>query len=82
MNKLGYPLLVAALAGSVACTNMSREEQGTFSGAGIGALAGAGIAAIAGGDGWTGAAVGAIAGGVVGNIKGREAERRDRYRRY
>ena len=76
MNKLTYPLLAVALVSSVACTNMSREEQGTFTGAGIGALAGAGIAAIAGGNGWTGAAVGAVAGSVVGNIKGREAERR------
>jgi outer membrane lipoprotein SlyB len=77
MNKFVYPLLAVALVGSVACTNMSREEQGTATGAGIGALAGAGIAAIAGGNGWTGAAVGAVAGSVVGNIRARDAERRD-----
>jgi len=74
MKKLAYPLLAVALAGSVACTNMTKEQQGTVTGAGIGAAAGAGIAAIAGGSGWTGAAVGAVAGGVVGNIKGKEAE--------
>jgi hypothetical protein len=74
MNKLKYSLLVLALAGSVACTNMTREQQGTVTGTGIGAAAGAGIAAISGGNGWTGAAIGAVAGGVVGNIKGREAE--------
>ena len=74
MNKFAYPLLAIALAGSVACTNMSGEQQGTVTGAGIGAAAGAGIAAISGGDGWTGAAIGAVAGGVIGNIKGREAD--------
>jgi outer membrane lipoprotein SlyB len=71
MKRLTYPVLALVLGGSVACTNMSREAQGTMTGTAIGAAAGAGIAAIAGGDGWTGAAVGAIA----GNIKGREAER-------
>ena len=74
MKKFAYPVLAIALAGSVACTNMTKEQQGTVTGAGIGAAAGAGIAAIAGGNGWTGAAIGAVAGGVVGNIKGKEAE--------
>lgn len=76
MRKLAYPLLAIALGSSVACTNMSGEQQGTLTGAGIGAAAGAGIAAISGGSGWTGAAVGAVAGGVVGNIKGKEADQR------
>jgi hypothetical protein len=76
MKKYTYPLLAIALGSSVACTNMSGEQQGTLTGAGIGAAAGAGIAAIAGGNGWTGAAVGAVAGGVIGNIKGREADQR------
>jgi len=75
MNKFTYPLLALALGTSVACTNMTKEEQGTASGAAIGAAAGAGIAAIAGGSGWTGAVVGGVAGAVVGNIKGKEAER-------
>jgi len=76
MNKFAYPLLALALGSSVACTNMSSEQQGTVTGAGIGAAAGAGIAAISGGNGWTGAAIGAVAGGVVGNIKGKEADQR------
>jgi len=76
MNKFAYPLLAIALGGSVACTNMSGEQQGTVTGAGIGAAAGAGIAAISGGDGWTGAAIGAVAGGIMGNIKGREADQK------
>ncbi len=74
MRKIAYPLVVLGLVSSVACTNMTKQEQGTLSGAGMGAVAGAGIAAIAGGSGWTGAAVGAVAGGVVGNMKGKEAE--------
>ncbi len=60
---------VLVLALSSGCTNMSRTQQGTLSGAGLGAAAGAGIAAIAGGSvGWgalAGAGVGALAGAVV-----------------
>jgi len=74
MKKIAYPVVAIVLGSSVACTNMSSEQQGTVTGAGIGAAAGAGIAAIAGGNGWTGAAVGAAAGAVVGNIRGREAD--------
>ncbi|MDX2507649.1 MAG: glycine zipper domain-containing protein [Gammaproteobacteria bacterium] len=74
MNKYTYPLIAIMLGSSVACTNMSKEEQGTLTGGAIGAVVGGGIAAATGGDGWTGAAIGAIAGGVIGNIKGKEAE--------
>jgi hypothetical protein len=65
-------LAIAILTTVVAfgCTTMTPQQQGTVSGAAIGAAAGAGIAAISGGSGWTGAAIGAVAGGVVGNIKG------------
>lgn len=70
MKKITYPILALMLGSSVACTNMTSEQQGTVSGAGMGALAGAGIASLAGGSGWTGAAIGAVAGGVAGNIKG------------
>jgi len=76
MKKIAYPLVAIALGGSVACTNMSGEQQGTLTGAGIGAAAGAGIAAIAGGSGWTGAAVGAVAGGIIGNIEGKKSDNR------
>lgn len=76
MKKITYPILALAIVSSAACTNMTKEQQGTVTGAGIGAAAGAGIAAISGGSGWTGAAVGAVAGGVVGNIQGKEAEKR------
>jgi osmotically inducible lipoprotein OsmB len=72
MKKIAYPLLAIAMASTVACTNMSKEEQGTMTGAGIGAVAGAGIAALSGGSGWTGAAIGAVVGGIVGDIKGKD----------
>ncbi len=67
-------LALAVLTGlTVGCTNMSKTEQGTVTGAGIGAAAGAGIGALAGNTG-AGALVGAAAGAVVGNIKGSQAE--------
>jgi uncharacterized protein YcfJ len=69
MKHLGLALAITTALLAAGCTNMTPEQQGTTSGAAIGALAGAGIAAIAGGSGWTGAAVGAVAGGVAGNIK-------------
>ena len=70
MKRLAWMSTVAAMTLLGACTNMTPQQQGTMSGAGMGALGGAGIAAIAGGDAWTGAAIGAIAGGVAGTIKG------------
>src|SRR5262249_51357209 len=66
----GTIVTVAAVATVISCTSMTPQQQGTVTGAAVGAAAGAGIAAIAGGSGWTGAAVGAGAGGGVGNIKG------------
>jgi osmotically inducible lipoprotein OsmB len=72
MKTFTISLLAMALLGSVACTDMTREQQGTLSGAGIGAAAGAGIAALSGGSGWTGAAIGAVAGGIAGNIKSKK----------
>lgn len=65
-------MFTAALgvASLIGCTSMTPQQQGTVSGAAIGAAAGAGIAAISGGSGWTGAAIGAAAGGVVGHIRG------------
>jgi hypothetical protein len=59
-----------AIAVLAACTNMTPQQQGTLSGAGIGAAAGAGIAAISGGNAWTGAAIGGVAGAIAGNIHG------------
>ncbi len=60
MERTGLALVIAAVLAVMGCTNMTPREQGTVSGAAIGAAAGAGIAAISGGSGWTGAAVGAV----------------------
>ena len=61
MKKITTISLALIAGGLIGCTNMTPQQQGTMSGAAIGAAAGAGIAAIAGGSGWTGAAVGAPA---------------------
>ncbi len=73
-NRLGLMAGIAAAAIAVGCTNMTPQQQGTLSGAGIGAASGAGIAAISGGNAWTGAAIGGVAGGVAGNIRGGRAQ--------
>lgn len=70
MKRIVTVVAIAVVTGVVGCTTMTPQQQGTVTGAAIGAAAGAGIAAISGGSGWTGAAIGAVAGGVVGNIKG------------
>lgn len=70
MKKTGLVVAAAVAAVVIGCTNMTPQQQGTLSGAGIGAAAGAGIAAISGGNAWTGAAIGGVAGGVAGNIRG------------
>lgn len=73
---LATALIAALFASGIACTNMSRTQQGVASGAALGALGGAGISAISGGyAGWgalAGAGLGALAGGIVGH----EQERR------
>jgi osmotically inducible lipoprotein OsmB len=67
--------VIAALAALViGCTDMTKKQQGTASGAAIGAVAGAGIVALAGGSAWTGAAVGLAAGAVAGHIKAEKEE--------
>ena len=70
MKPFGAIAAIAGAAVVIGCTTMTPQQQGTVTGAAIGAAAGAGIAAVSGGSGWTGAAIGAVAGGVVGNIKG------------
>jgi osmotically inducible lipoprotein OsmB len=74
MKRLGLIAAIAAATIVIGCTNMTPQQQGTMSGAGIGAASGAGIAAISGGNAWTGAAIGGVAGGVVGNIRGGRAQ--------
>ena len=68
MKRIGMVIATVAMAGVVGCTDMTPRQQGTMSGAAIGA--GAGIAAISGGNAWTGAAIGGAGGAVAGNIRG------------
>ena len=74
MKRIAVIVAMAALI--IGCTNMTTKQQGTASGAAIGAVAGAGIVALAGGSAWTGAAVGLVAGGVAGHIKAENEEQR------
>jgi osmotically inducible lipoprotein OsmB len=67
MKRIAILAAIATLI--IGCTNMTKTQQGTASGAAIGTVAGAGIVALAGGSAWTGAAVGMVAGGVAGHIK-------------
>ena len=72
LKRLGSMMVIVAVTGVVGCTDMTPQQQGTLSGAAIGAAGGAGIAAIAGGSPWTGAAIGVVAGSVAGNIRGNQ----------
>ena len=74
MKRNATIITLSCALGVLGCTTMTPQEQGTVTGAAIGAAAGAGIAAISGGSGWTGAAIGAVAGGFVGNIKGKQQQ--------
>ena len=51
MKKTKLAMATLAVLAMLGCTNMSAQQQGTVSGAAIGAAAGAGIASIAGGSG-------------------------------
>ena len=78
MKRFGLIAILAAIVALLGCTNMSAKQQGTLTGAGIGAVAGAGIVSLAGGSAWTGAAVGLVAGGVAGHIHGSNVEEQQR----
>ena len=65
---------LALALGPLACTNMTKTEQGIVSGGALGALGGAGIAAIAGGSGTMGALIGAGAGAIAGGVIGYKDE--------
>ena len=74
MKRILMTAVVAGLFSVMSCTSMTPKQQGTASGAAIGAVTGAGIVALTGGSAWTGAAVGMVAGGVAGHIKGDREE--------
>ena len=60
--------LVAMLAATTACSNMSQREQRALSGGAIGAAGGAAIGAVTGGSWLTGALVGGAGGAAVGAL--------------
>ena len=61
-------VLTCLLLTITACSNMTKEQQSTVSGAAIGGAAGTGIAALAGGSIGVGLAVGSAVGAAAGNI--------------
>ncbi|MGF6230661.1 osmotically inducible lipoprotein OsmB [Inquilinus ginsengisoli] len=69
MTRRLLPIALAAALLAAGCTNMSREAQGTLSGAGIGAAGGVALTALTGGSLLAGGVIGAAAGGVAGNLK-------------
>jgi hypothetical protein len=75
MKRIMMTAVVAGVLSVMGCTSMTPKQQGTASGAAIGAVAGAGIVALTGGSAWTGAAVGLVAGGVAGHIKADNEEK-------
>ena len=56
----------------VGCAGMSRTQQTTLSGAGIGAVGGGLLGAVVGGSPLVGAAIGAGVGGAAGYIVGEQ----------
>lgn len=74
MTKAACLAIAITLSGVVGCTSMSPQQQGTLSGAALGAAAGAGISALAGGKAGIGAVAGGALGAVIGNIEGRKQQ--------
>ena len=71
MRNAAILLLAGTLLfGSLGCTNMTKTQQGTLSGAALGAAAGGGISALAGGSGTIGALVGGGIGALAGGLYG------------
>ena len=78
MKRILMTVAASVALSVIGCTSMTPKQQGTASGAAIGAVAGAGIVALTGGSAWTGAAVGAVAGGVAGHMKADREEEKAR----
>jgi len=74
MKQIAVIFILLVLFFTLGCYGMSRKEQMTLSGAGIGAAGGAVVGAFSGGSPAVGAVVGAGIGGVTGYILGEEGE--------
>lgn len=68
MKHIAVIFIIVALTFSFGCTGMSKKEQSTLSGAGIGAVGGGLLGAVVGGSPVTGAVIGAGVGGAAGYI--------------
>lgn len=70
MKHIMVVFIILALVSTFGCSGMSRTEQKTLSGAGIGAGGGAVLGAVTGGSPVVGAVVGGGVGAVTGYILG------------
>ncbi len=80
MRQNAVILIILVFLFTAGCYGMSRTQQTTLSGAGIGAVGGAVVGAFAGGSPAVGAAVGAGIGGITGYFVGESGEREYRRR--
>ena len=73
MKRIVFAFVMLAFVFTfVGCAGMSRTQQTTLSGAGIGAAGGAILGAVVGGSPLVGAAIGAGVGGAAGYIVGEQ----------
>jgi len=70
MKHIAVVFIVLALVSTSGCAGMTRTQQKTLSGAGIGAGGGAILGAVTGGNPVVGAVVGSGVGAVTGYILG------------
>ncbi len=78
MKQIAIIFIVLTFLFTAGCAGMSRTQQTTLSGAGIGAVGGAVVGAFAGGSPAVGAVVGAGIGGITGYFVGEQGEYRRR----
>lgn len=71
-------IMLAFVFTFVGCAGMSRTQQTTLSGAGIGAVGGGVLGALVGGNPLVGAAIGAGVGGAAGYVVGESGGRHRR----
>ena len=70
MKHIAIVFIILALVSTFGCSGMTRTQQMTLSGAGIGAGGGAVLGAVSGGSPVVGAVVGSGVGAVTGYILG------------
>ncbi|MGD9971984.1 MAG: YMGG-like glycine zipper-containing protein [Desulfatirhabdiaceae bacterium] len=68
MKRITRGFMILVLVFSLGCTGMSRTQQSTLSGAGIGAVSGGILGGVVGGSPATGALIGAGVGGAAGYL--------------